>query len=102
MAFKIAEGFVGVKAEVDRESVKRSAREVATMAADEMDNEGRRRSGGFWKTLLTPTFSIPFLPNFLSSPLLIIAAAIAALFASTFIAAVATFVLAGGFGAVLL
>lgn len=62
MAFKIADGYVEVHSRIDRAGVRRDAK----AAADDVENEGRKREGSFLKWLFTTN---PKLMKLLEAPI---------------------------------
>lgn len=97
VGFKIADGYVEVHAKVDRNAVRRAAKE----AADDVDREGEKRKGSFLKWLFTPNkdlmdaLSRPIAKVFSTPVLLGLAAAGVAAVANFLATAVVTALLAG-------
>ena len=98
--FKVADGYVDIHAEPDRES----GRRAAVVVTEEAENTGRSRSRHFFTALFTPDAGVlsamrTGIPAVLSSPIGIAAVVLGTAFASSFIATVVSAFALGGLGA---
>lgn len=97
MAIKIADGEVSITADIDERDVRAKARRVARAAADEVEDEGRKRNakgGGFFQSLFTPSPKLAqgLIHSFVSvfaSPIGAAAGTLAVLFIVGFVSALA-------------
>jgi phage-related protein len=97
--FKVADGYVDIRGEADRES----GRRAAIVVTDEAEETGRSRSRRFFAALFTPDPSIlsalrTGIPAVLSSPIGIAALTLGGMFAASFVSAIVAGLSLGALG----
>lgn len=101
--FKVADGYVDVHAEPDRDSARRAAFVITDVVGDESERVGRSRATTFFAAMFTPNASVlqalrTGIPAVLSSPIGVAALTLGGLFAVSFISAVVSAFALGGLG----
>jgi hypothetical protein len=105
--FKVAEGYVEVKADVDDRDVRRKADHVTDVIDREVDRTSRHRAGRFFKALITPDPQIlsafrTGIPAMLGTPIVAAGVTLGIAFAGGIIGGVLSVLATGGLAAAIL